>query len=79
LLASFRERLRLIETYNRFARQERENGQPPYRYREVKVRIAAPEDFLPAARIIDYDGDVSEQLIRQGYQAARRAFEEANG
>lgn len=79
LLASFRERLRLIEAYNRFARQERENGKPPYRYREVKVRIAAPEDFLPAARILDYDGDVSEQLIRQGYQAARRAFEEANG
>ncbi len=79
LLASFRERLRLIEAYNRFARQERERGEPPYRYRDVQVRIAAPEDFLPAARIIDYDGEVSAQLIRQGYQAARRAFEEAHG
>ncbi len=79
LLASFRERLRLIEAYNRFAEQERAQGSPPYRYRPVQVRIAAPEDFLPAARIIDYDGEVSAQLIRQGYQAARRAFEEAHG
>ena len=79
LLASFRERLRLIEAYNRFARLERERGQKPYRYREVKVHIAAPEDFLPAARIIDYDREVSEQLIRQGYLAARRAFEENDG
>ncbi len=79
LLASFRERLRLIEAYNRFAEQERASGPPPYRYRLVHVRIAAPEDFLPAARIIDYDGEVSAQLIRQGYQAARRAFEEDHG
>ncbi len=75
LLSSFRERLRLIETYNKLAQQERAEGKTPYKYREVKVLIAAPEDFLPAERIIDYDGDVSKNLIRQGYEAAQKMFE----
>jgi len=74
LLASFRERLRLIETYNHLAAQERAEGKGPYRYREVKVIIVAPEDFMDAARIIDYDGDVSEGLIEMGYDAAKKAF-----
>lgn len=74
LLASFRERLRLINTYNELAQAERAEGKPPYKYREVKVVIAAPEDFLPAERIIDYDGDVSANLIEQGYVAAQAAF-----
>lgn len=75
LLASFRERLRLIKTFNDMAVRERAEGKVPYKYREVKVIIAAPNDFLPAERIIDYDGDVSKNLIQQGYVAARQAFE----
>jgi len=80
LLASFRERLRLIEAYNRLARQERELVEKgPYRYREVKVVIVAPENFMPAARIIDYDPDVSRGLIDMGYQAAENAFKQHFG
>ncbi len=75
LLASFRERLRLIEAYNSFAEKERAEGKGPYQYRPVKVIIVAPQDFLPAARIIDYDGDVSAELIKMGYAAAKEAFE----
>ncbi len=75
LLASFRERLRLINTYNDLAKRERAEGKGPYKYREVKVIIAAPDDFLPAERIIDYDGNVSADLIKQGYGAAQKAFE----
>jgi len=75
LLASFRERLRLIEAYNRFAERERAEGKGPYRYRMVKVVVVAPDDFLPAARIIDYDGDVSRDLIEAGRLAAERAFQ----
>ncbi len=75
LLASFRERLRLIEAYNKFAEKERAEGRQPYQYRPVKVMIVAPDDFLPAARIIDYDGDVSAGLIKMGYDAARKTFE----
>ena len=75
LLASFRERLGLIEAYNRLARREREEGKGPYRYRIVKVVVVAPDDFLPAARIIDYDADVSRDLIEAGCRAAERAFQ----
>jgi NTE family protein len=74
LLASFRERLRLIDAYNRFAERERAEGKKPYHFRMVKVVIVAPDDFLPAARIIDYDGDVSQDLIGAGYAAAEQAF-----
>ena len=77
LLSSFRERLQLIHTYNSLAQRERAEGKPPYKYREVRVLIAAPDDFLPAERIIDYDGDVSAGLIKQGYAAAQKAFEQA--
>jgi predicted acylesterase/phospholipase RssA len=77
MLASFRERLRLINTFNKLANDERIEGKEPYKYREVKVVIAAPIDFLPAERIIDYDGDVSKNLIEQGYNAARRIFEKS--
>lgn len=79
LLASFRERLDLIEAYNRFAEQERAHGPGPYRYRKVNVVIVAPDDFMDAARIIDYDGDVSQTLIRMGYVAARKAFAKSFG
>ncbi|MEA3351926.1 MAG: hypothetical protein U9Q82_15045, partial [Chloroflexota bacterium] len=74
LLASFRERLRLIEAYNKLARQERAEGRSPLRYREVNVTIVAPEDFFPVARIIDYD-EYSQELITQGYYSARKAFQ----
>jgi NTE family protein len=74
LLASFRERLRLIEAYNRLARRERAEGHTPLRYREVNIAIVAPEDFFSAARILDYD-DYSRELIDQGYQSAQRAFQ----
>ena len=76
LLASFRERLRLIEAYNRLAKRERTEGNGPYRYRMVKVVVVAPDDFLPAARIIDYDADVSRDLIEAGRIAAERAFQQ---
>jgi NTE family protein len=76
MLASFRERLQLIEAYNRLAERERVKGDKPYRYRIVKVVIVAPDDFLPAARIIDYDGDVSRNLIEAGRAAAERAFQQ---
>jgi len=76
LLASFRERLRLIEAYNRLADHERALGPGPYRYRQVKVVIVAPENFLPAARIIDYDQEVSRGLIEMGYTAAENAFKQ---
>lgn len=79
LLASFRERLRLIETYNRLAMQERAQGSGPYQYRQVKIMIVAPPEFLPAARIIDYDRDKSIELIKMGYQAAQRVFEKEFG
>ena len=75
LLASFRERLKLIQMFNELAVRERAEGKGPYKYREVKVVIAAPEDFLSVERIIDYDGDVSAMLIRQGYKAAQNIFE----
>ncbi|MBI5950324.1 MAG: hypothetical protein HY865_01590 [Chloroflexi bacterium] len=75
LLSSFRERLKLIQTFNELAVRERTEGKGPYKYREVKVIIAAPDDFLPVERIIDYDGDVSAMLIKEGYKAAKKAFE----
>jgi len=74
LLASFRERLRLIDAYNQFARQERETGSGPFKYRDVKVIIVAPVQFSLATRIIDYDYDESKKLIEDGYEAAKKAF-----
>jgi hypothetical protein len=49
------------------------SGQSRYRYCEPI--IVAPENFLPVARIIDYDEPASRDLIRQGYMAAQRAFD----
>ena len=77
LLASFRENLKMIRAFNKLAKREREESQPPYRYRLVNPIIVSPLDFLRAERIIDYDGDVSAQLIDEGYKAARHAFEKA--
>ena len=77
LLASFRENLKMIRAFNKLAKREREESQRPYRYRLVNTIIVSPLDFLQAERIIDYDGDVSAQLIEEGYKAARHAFEKA--
>jgi len=77
LLASFRENLKMIRAFNKLAEREREESSPPYRYRLVNPIIVSPLDFLRAERIIDYDGDVSAQLIDEGYKAARHAFEKA--
>ena len=77
LLASFRENLKMIRVFNKLAEREREESSPPYRYRLVNPIIVSPLDFLRAERIIDYDGDVSAQLIDEGYKAARHAFEKA--
>ncbi len=74
LLASFRERLDLIEAYNRLGRLGRQLGDPELSsYREVRVTIVAPENFIPAARILDYDR-WNQHLIAEGYRAAERAF-----
>jgi len=75
LLASFRERVRLIEAYNHLAERERAGENGPYHYRMVKVVVVAPDDFLPATRIIDYDRDVSRDLVEAGRLAAERAFQ----
>lgn len=77
LLASFRENLKSIRAFNELADRERKEGSPPYRYRYVKPIIVSPLEFLRAERIIDYDRDVSEKLIDEGYKAAKHAFEDA--
>jgi len=77
LLASFRENLKTIRAFNELAKHERETGSRPYRYRFVNPIIVSPLDFLKAERIIDYDGDVSAELIGEGARAAQRAFEKA--
>jgi NTE family protein len=75
LLASFRENLKMIRAFNELAVRERKESRPPYRYRLVTPLIVSPLDFLRAERIIDYDGDVSAQLIEEGFKAAKHAFE----
>ena len=75
LLSSFRENLKMIRAFNEMATRERKESSPPYRYRHVTPIIVSPMEFLPAERIIDYDGDVSAKLIEEGYKAAKHAFE----
>ncbi|HEX6270060.1 MAG TPA: patatin-like phospholipase family protein [Anaerolineales bacterium] len=75
LLASFRETLKMIRTFNDLAIHERNEGNPPYRYRLINPIIVSPLNFLRADRIIDYDGDFSAELIEEGYKAAKQAFE----
>lgn len=75
LLASFRVSLELARTHNERAKREIENGVTPRQYRQVKVVIVAPQDFLPVTRIIDYDEPASRQLIAMGYEAARTAWQ----
>ena len=76
LLASFRERLDLIQAYNRLGEIGRRIGDPELAsIREVNVVIVAPDDFFPAARILDYD-EHTDMLIKQGYQAAECTFQQ---
>jgi NTE family protein len=77
LLSSFRENLKMIQVFNELAELERKEAKPPYRYRIIKPVIVAPDAFMDAQRIIDYDGDVSAGLIAQGCEAARKAFRSA--
>jgi len=77
LLSSFRENLKMIRAFNEMAVREREESNPPYRYRLVIPIIVSPMEFMRAERIIDYDGDVSARLIEEGYKAAKHAFEKA--
>jgi NTE family protein len=73
LLASFRVDLKLARSYNHMAELAVEAGkQQPYRL--VRDVIVAPRQFLPVARIIDYDEPASRDLIQKGYEAAERAF-----
>ena len=74
LLASFRSDLKLMRSYNRLATMALEAGQEP-QYRYVEDVIVAPNDFLPVARIIDYDEPASRALIDRGYEAAARAYQ----
>lgn len=73
LLASFRADLKMLRSYNRIAALEVEAGRPQTR-RAVQPIIVAPEQFLPVARIIDYDEPSSRELIRMGYQAMALAY-----
>ena len=75
LLASFRESLNAIQGGNRLAEQERRLSKPPYQYRHVDVKIIAPENFMSANRIIDYETQATLELIQNGYDAAGKVFE----
>jgi NTE family protein len=74
LLASFRVDLKLARSYNQLALMAQAAGEEPA-YRVCQDVIVAPRDFLPVARIIDYDEPASRELIRMGYEAAQRAFQ----
>lgn len=73
LLASFRTELKTARTFSRMSQDAVQQGKP-MQYRIVQDVIVAPEQFLPVARIIDYDESASRMLIDQGYQAAEKAF-----
>jgi NTE family protein len=78
LLSSFRVDLYLTRSYNKLHYLALEMGREP-EYRLVKDVIVAPDEFLPVARIIDYDEPASRDLIQRGYAAAERAFKENFG
>lgn len=74
LLASFRADLKMVRMLNRMAKEAMDRGDQP-QYRHVEDVIVAPEEFLPVARILDYDEPASRDLIDQGYRAAQKAFQ----
>jgi hypothetical protein len=78
LLASFRERMKLVTIYNDLADLERKSGDVELHYRKVNVAVVAPEDFFSVARIIDYD-EYSSVLIELGYKSAKRVYQEKFG
>jgi len=73
LLASFRANLQLLRSFNDQIALDEAAG-IPRRYRRIDVLIAAPEEFLPVERIIDYDEDASSMLIERGRAAAEAVF-----
>jgi len=84
LLASFRAELALTNAFNELAQMEREQQKKdpeyPVRYRHVDVVIVAPEDFPDeVTRIIDYDREASQKLIKRGKDAAEKAFQKHFG
>ena len=74
LLASFRRDLKLARAYNKVAKMAMSAGDDPD-FRLFNDIIVAPEKFLDVTRIIDYDREGSEKLIKAGYEAAERAFQ----
>jgi len=73
LLASFRSDLKLTRSCNAIAQMAKDAGKTPP-YRQVEDIIVAPREFMPVARIIDYDEPASRKLIQLGYEAAEQAF-----
>jgi len=74
MLASFRVSLKMLRAFNEMSQRQVANG-APQDYRRVTEVMVAPDDFLPVARILDYDEPASRQLIDLGYAAAQKAFQ----
>ena len=74
MLGTFRVELGMTEAFNQLAQRQREAG-ADLTYREVEVIIVAPQDFLPFARVIDYNKTASQDLIDRGRKAAQKAFQ----
>jgi NTE family protein len=72
--ASFRVSMKMLHVFNSLIEKHKQAGLPQT-YRYVKDVMVAPDDFLPASRIIDYDEDSSREMIRLGYEAAKKAFQ----
>jgi len=72
--ASFRVSMKMLHVFNALIERDKRAGLPQT-YRYVKDIMVAPDDFLPAARIIDYNEKSSAEMIRLGYEAAKRAFQ----
>jgi hypothetical protein len=64
----------MLHVFNSLIEKHKQAGLPQT-YRYVKDVMVAPDDFLPASRIIDYDEDSSREMIRLGYEAAKKAFQ----
>ncbi|MER3399709.1 MAG: hypothetical protein C4313_01010 [Thermoflexus sp.] len=71
LLATFENDYRQLLAVNQAVRR----GQPwKPTHREIRCRIIAPATPLPLSRILRYDREGTERLIRQGEADARRAL-----
>lgn len=73
MLASFRVSLKMLYAFNKLAQRELAAGETQT-YRIVTPVMVAPQEFLPVARIIDYDEPASRDLIQLGHAAAEAAF-----